>query len=171
MLGRRAHVPPPKRFTGLPPGAVFDFTAEETRNWQNVVKRVPDRESETGTTNRLELSDKDMAKYKLPMPWGLYDTANKRSGGSGAIKPADVPGPGYHWYKMGTFRIAPSYYLYFFWSWIIQVDIGGVIDPVDPDRPFDIWAQIKFEGPGFPHGRTDDKNAICVERVVLVKTK
>ncbi len=171
VLGRRAHVPPPKRFSSLPPNALFDFTADETRNWQNIVKRVPDRESETGTANRLELSDKDMAKYKLPMPWGLYDTANKRSGGTGTIKPTDVPGAGYHWYQMGTFRIGPSYYLYFFWSWIIQVDIGGVIDPIDPDRPFDVWARIKFEGPGFPHGRPDDTNAICVERVVLVKAK
>jgi len=168
VLGRRVHVPLPKKFRDLPVGTVFDFTAEETRNWQGVVKRVPESDSEAGVTNRLELSDKDMAKYKLPMPWGLYDRVNKRSGGSGAIKPADVPGPGYHWYKMGTFRIGPSTYLYFFWSWIIQVDVDGVIDPADPDHKFDVWARVKFEGPGFPHGQSDKHNAICVERVVLV---
>ncbi len=169
LLGRRTYVPPPKRFRDLPAGTVFDFTAEETRNWNNIVKRVPDRDAETGVTNRLTLSDKDLAKYKLPMPWGLYDQANRRSAGTGVIQPADVPGPGYHWYKMGTFAIGLSYYLYFFWSWIIQIDVDGVIDPVRPEGKFDVWARIKFEGPGFPHGQADTTNAICVERVVLVK--
>jgi hypothetical protein len=171
VLGRRANVPLPERFRGLPSGCVFDFTADETRNWNDVVKRVADREAETGMTNRLELPDDEMARYKLPMPWGLYDVLNKQSGGTGTIEAKDVPGPGYHWYRMGTFRIAPSYYLYFFWSWIIQVDIDSVVDPLEPDRRFDVWARIKFEGPMFSHGKADHKNAICVERVVLVKSR
>jgi hypothetical protein len=44
-----------------------------------------------------------------------------------------------------------------------------VVDPENPDAEFDIWARIKFEGPAFPHGQPEDKNAICVERVVLVR--
>ena len=167
LLARRAYVPLPERFRGLPPDSVFHYTAEETRNWRNIVKRVPDSDAESGVTNRLELSEENMKKYKLPMPWGLYDVSNKDFIHESVIKPADVPGPGCHWYKMGTFRIGPSYYLYFFWSWIIQVDIGNVVDPKHPDQEFDVWARIKFEGPGFPHGKPDDKNAICVERVVL----
>jgi len=104
------------------------------------------------------------------MPWGLYDQLNKRGIGSGRIKPEDVPGPGYHWYKMGTFTIKPLTYLYFFWSWIIQVDIDDVIAPDNPGQKFDVWARIKFEGPAFPHGKPNQKDAICVERVVLVKS-
>ena len=69
---------------------------------------------------------------------------------------------------MGEFSIGPSHYVYFFWSWIIQVDIGSAWDPARPDRKYEIWARIKFEGPAFPHGRQDEPNAICVERVVLV---
>ena len=76
----------------------------------------------------------------------------------------------YGWYKMGPYRIGPSYYLYFFWSWIIQVDIDDVVDPARPNQKFDAWACIKLEGPGFPHGKAGQKNAICVERVVLVKS-
>ncbi len=169
LMARRAYVPLPERFRGLPPGTVFDFTADETRNWQGIVKVVPDPEAESGITNRLTLSEEDMQKYKLPMPWGLYDQINQRSAGGGVIKPEDVPGPGYHWYKMGTFKIGPSYYLYFFWSWIIQLDIDSIVDPRNPDQQFDIWARIKFEGPGFPHGDPQAERAICVERVVLVK--
>ena len=112
-----------------------------------------------------------MAKYKLPMPWGLYAPATKTFVAGSRIVPGDVPGPGYHWYRMGPHTIGPSYYLYFFWSWIIQVDIDSVIDPADPEQPFDIWARIKFEGPAFPQGREGERDAICVERVVLVKTE
>lgn len=169
LTARKAYVPVPERFRGLPPGAVFHYTADMTRNWRNIVKVVPEDDSESGITNRLELTDEDMVKYKLPMPWGLYDQANKKSGGGGSIKPEDVPGPGYHWYKMGTFTVGRSYYLYFFWSWIIQVDIDNVVDPDQPDREFDICARIKFEGPGFPHGKPEERNAISVERVVLVR--
>jgi len=171
LTARKAYVPPPERFRDLPRGAVFHYTADMTRNWQNIVKVVPEEDSDSGITNRLELSDEDMEKYKLPMPWGLYDQVNKKSGGGAAIKPEDVPGPGYHWYQMGTFPIGRSYYLYFFWSWIIQVDIDNVVDADHPERQFDVWARIKFEGPGFPHGELDDRNAICVESVVLVRAE
>jgi hypothetical protein len=175
LTARKAYVPFPEKFRELPPGTVFDFTADASRNWKDIVKVVPDPEAESGITNRLEFPtaiDTDqhpVERYRLPMPWGLYDQLNKKSGGGGVIKPEDVPGPGYHWYKLGTFKVGPSYYLYFFWSWIIQVDIDSVVDPEKPDQEFDIWARIKFEGPSFPHGKPGQRDAICVERVVLVK--
>jgi len=169
LLARPAYVPLPGEFRHLAPKDVCDFTAEQSSNWKDVAKRVPDPEAECGITNRLELSDEDIEKYKLPMPWGLYDPAQKKGLGSAGIKPDDVPGPGYHWYKLGTFQITPSSYVYFFWSWIIQFRVDAAVDPARPDRRFDVWARIKFEGPGFPHGKPDEPNAICVERVVLVK--
>ena len=54
------------------------------------------------------LTDEDMEKYKLPMPWGAYAPATKRGLGSAQIKADDVPGAGYHWYKLGALRIVPS---------------------------------------------------------------
>jgi len=173
LTARRAFVPLPERFRDLPPGTAFDFTADATRNWADIVKVVP-AETESGITNRLELTD-DLLQldgtgrdYALPMPWGLYDQTNQVGLVGTAIQPADVPGPGYHWYRMGRFKIVPSHYLYFFWSWIIQVDIDSVVDPGDPNAEYEVWANIAFEGPGFPHGKPGDKNAICVERAVLV---
>ncbi len=174
LTARPALLRLPEKFRGRPPGTVFDYPADTTRNYRDIVKVVPDPEAESGITNRLELRDNDadlnIAKYKLPMPWGLYDQINKKHPGKATIAPADVPGPGYHWYKMGTFAIGP-YYVYFFWSWIIQVDIDDVVDPRKPGRQFQVWARIKFEGPGFPHGRAEDGNAICVERLVLTRAE
>lgn len=169
-----AFVPRPAKFADLPPERVFDFTADTARNWKDIAKLVQDEEAETGIAVRLQFPTSidterhPLEKYLLPMPWGLYDQANRRGAGSAQIKAEDVPGPGYHWYRMGEFPIGPSHYLYFFWSWIIQVDIGSAWDAARPDRKFEVWARIKFEGPAFPHGTPDEPNAISVERVVLV---
>jgi len=176
LVARKAYVPVPKKFRHLPPSTVFHYTADETRNWRNTVKCIAASNTESGITNRLTLDAATCQKpggrpYKLPMPWGLYDVMNKKFVASSTIKPSDVPGPGYHWYKMGTFRIGPTYYVYFFWSWIIQLDIDNVVDPKAPKQKFEVWARIKFEGPAFPHGKEADANAICVERVVLVKAR
>jgi len=171
LTARPAYVPLPEKFRGLPPGSVFDYIADASRNWQDTVKVVPDAEAETGITDRLELSDEDMQKYKLPMPWGLYDQISKQGFSGQSIQEADVPGPGYHWYQMGTYTIGPSYYQYFFWSWIIQFDVDNVYDAKNPEEGWEVWARIKFAGPGFPHGRPEDRNAICVERLVLVKAQ
>ena len=36
---------------------------------------------------------------------------------------------------------------------------------------FEVWARIKFEGPRFPHAKPGDKDAIYIERVVLVNSE
>jgi hypothetical protein len=168
-----AVVPPPAKFRDLPRNRVFDFTADLTRNWKEIVQVVKDPEAESGIANRLSFPNRGgkkhaLEKYKLPMPWGLYAPKTKTFVTRSVIKPEDVPGPGYHWYSMGRHEIGPSYYLYFFWSWIIQLDLESVVDPENPHRQFEVWARIKFTGPAFPHGKPDQPNAIFVERVVLI---
>jgi len=162
----------PEKFRNLPRGTVFDYTADMTRNWNDVVKVIKDPEAESGFTNKLALgtdATPQQEKYVLPMPWGLYGVQQKKFIGGNAIKAEDIPGPGYHWYQMGSFALEPSYYAYFFWSWIIQVDIDNAYDAGKPDQKFEVWARIKFEGPRFPHAKEGDQDAIYVERLVLVK--
>jgi hypothetical protein len=162
----------PEKFRHLPAETTHDYIATMARNWADIVKVVNDPEAETGIANKLDLTARDVEspeKYTVPMSWGLYATDDKRSVGSHAIQRDDIPGPGYHWYRMGTFPIPPSAYVYFFWSWIVQVDVDNLFDPAKPDQKFEVWARIKFEGPRFPHAKPDDKDAIYVERLVLVK--
>jgi hypothetical protein len=164
----------PEKFRALPKGSVHDYIATMTRNWAEVVKVVKDPEAETRIANKIDLTAdyiESPEKYVVPMPWGLYGTVEKKSVGGNSIKAENIPGPGYHWYKMGSFPIAPGYYAYFFWSWIIQVDVENAFDPAKPDQKFDIWARIKFQGPRFPFAKPGDKDAIYVERLVLVKTE
>ncbi len=169
LLVRPAVVRVPDQFRHLPPKDVSDFTAEQSSNYQDQAKRVPDPDAASGITNRLELSDEDLEKYRLPMGWGSYAPTSRQHLVSATIRPEDVPGPGYHWYKLPPAAVPPSTYVYFFWSWIIQFPIDTVGDGAPPDEKFEIWASIKFEGPGFPHGRPDQQNAICVERVIVVR--
>jgi hypothetical protein len=169
-----AALPLPEKFRHEPRGTVFDYTALMTRNYGDIVKVVPDAEAESGITNRLDLAAADVPnpeKYVLPMSWGLYGTTSKTSVNGAPITAEDIPGPGYHWYKMGTFAVQPDYYLYFFWSWIIQLDLDNAYDPAVPGQTFEIWARLRFAGPRFPHAKPGETDAICVERVVLLKTK
>jgi hypothetical protein len=169
LLARPAVVPLPERFRSLSPRDVFDFTAEQSSNWQDRAQRLPDPEADCGITNRLELSAEEMKQYKLPMSWGAYAPKEKRHLGSATIRPDQVPGPGYHWYKLPPITVVPSTYVYFFWSWIVQFPVESVSDPSHPEEQFEVWARIKFEGPGFPHSKPGQKNAICVERVIVVR--
>jgi len=169
LMVRRAYVPLPEEFSGLPPGDVYQFTADATRNWADQVKVVPAPTEASGITNRLDITDEELPKYTLPMQWGYYDGETKQGASGPPITAEQVPGPGYHWYKMGTFTPRPAAYVYFFWSWIIQLDLGTLCDPDQPDARYDVHARIAFEGPAFPHGEPGDKNAICVERIVLVR--
>ncbi len=163
----------PEKFRALPKGSVHDYLATMTRNWADVVKVIKDPEAESGIANKLDLSAdyvESAEKYVIPMPWGLYGTVDKKSLAGASIKAEEITGPGYHWYQMGTFPIAPGYYAYFFWSWIIQVEVDNAFEPTNPEQQFEVWARIKFEGPRFPHARPGEKDAIYVERLVLVKT-
>jgi hypothetical protein len=165
-------VPLPERFRSLPKGSVHDYTATMTRNWADVVKIVKDPEAESGIANKLDLTATNVdspEKYVLPMPWGIYEPVGKKFPGNGAVKAEDIPGPGYHWYKMGTFPINPGSYIYFFWSWILQVEVDNVVDPAKPDQRFEVWAKVKFTGPRFPHAQPGDLDAIYVERLVLAR--
>jgi hypothetical protein len=143
-----------------------------TRNWADLVKVVKDPAAKSGIANKLDLTAAGVEhpeRYVLPTSWGLYGTVEKKTIGGNPIKAEDVPSPGYHWYTMGTFPVAPGAYAFFSWSWIIQVEVDNVFDPAEPDTKFDLWARIKFEGPRFPHAKAGDQDAIYMERLVLVK--
>jgi len=36
------------------------------------------------------------------------------------------------------------------------------------DTVFDIYASLKFSGPAFPNGKSDELNAVWCDRIVLV---
>ncbi len=162
----RLNLPLPEPFRGLPAGSVQDHAAETFRNFADQARVVQDAEAETGTASRFEIPDAELAKYALPIPWGTYDTVGLRGVVSARIAPEAIPGPGYHWYRLPACKVGTADYVWFFWSWIIQCDLsdgGGDLH--------EVHARIKFEGPAFPHGKPDQRNAISVERIVAVQKR
>lgn len=161
-------LPTPEKFVTLTPESYVMYGSNDTRNAGGVPKVVTDEQAQSGIATRLEIADADLETYKLPLQWGIYDVASKKTLQGGNLNAADVAGHGYHWYKLGTGAISETSYLYFLRNWFIQIDMHG-LNPDRANQPFEIWANLKFEGPAFPHGKEGEKNAISLERVVLVK--
>lgn len=162
----------PDKFKDIPAGKLRIYSMGGTRNWDNQAKVVQEPDSETGIATRLLLEDApeaDRPRYALPMPWGVYDIENHKERLSSNLLPADVPGPGYNWYKLGETTLGGNEYLFFTWPWHIQLDLADAFDKRRPDQKVEIWAHLKFEGPMYPHGRVIDKNSISVDRVVVIK--
>jgi len=163
-----AYIPLPAKFRDVPADRLFTYSALDTRNYREAAKVVADKEAESGLATRFELPT-PLGRYSLPMEYGVYDTVGKKSILTGSIKAADISGPGYHWYKLGEVTLTGNDYLYFFWSWWVQNDVMDAFDARNPNAKYEVWADLKFTGPAFPHGKTEDKNAISVERIVLVR--
>jgi len=161
------YIPTPAKFQNVPLRDLLIYGANDTRNYKNKAVVVSDKQAESGTATRYEIPD---SEQKTPMIWGIYETRNRTNLLIDHIKPETIPGAGYHWYRMGdvTFNNNRSY-VFFTWSWFIQVDLNSVFDANNPEQQYEVWANLKFEGPAFPHGSVNDKNAIYVERLALVK--
>ncbi|MDO9542296.1 MAG: DUF4838 domain-containing protein [Kiritimatiellia bacterium] len=167
---------PPAKFAHLPEGGYTDYPADRFVIYNNENTRVldDDKESETGIINRTELSGKDLEKFKdYVLKWDRHDYTKPAKGDEPTIrylKQGDIPGEGYHWYKLGTYQLTENNFL-----WIYDVDLEinlrGARDPLDTAAEYDLWARIKFEGPAFPHGKKEQKNAVCIERITAVKAE
>lgn len=84
------------------------------------------------------------------------------------LKFAEISGPGYHWYKLGTYTISEGDYLWIYGS-NLAVDLEAVRDPLNPSGKYDIWACVKFEGPAFKTSGKAKENAVSVEWIAAVK--
>jgi len=165
----RAEAELPEQFRNLPKASVWDYTPEDFDHRWSFVRPQPDPDAETGMTARQELTQRlpiTWWLYDLRMPWEPYATKPKDLKAikvSAEIRVEDITGPGYHWFKLPTASLGDGGY---------YVNIMGIICnfSVPKKGPYDIWARIKFEGPDFPHGKEGQKNAICVERVMVVKS-
>lgn len=166
-LAGRGYVPLPDRFKDVPLNDLIIYSAFD--NHVGGARVIVDNQAPSGIAAQLEIPEALLERYKLPMPWGMHDPSIKKFILDNKINEADIANGGFNWYKLGTVPLSPRAYLYFSWSWILSFDVYNAFDPKNANQQFDVWANIKFSGPTFPHGRAEDKNAILVESVVLVK--
>jgi hypothetical protein len=171
-LKHRTLAPIPAQFQNKPPGDVKLFTMGGTRNDGNLAKVVADPSSDVGIATRLLVNDvpvADQQRYGVPMAWGIYDIVGGQERLSTAVITGDVTASGYNWYKMGETALGGNDYMFFFWSWIIQLDIAGGYDKNNPNQVYEVWANIKYDGPNLPHGNANNPNSISIDRVALIK--
>jgi len=85
------------------------------------------------------------------------------------INAADIPGPGYHLYKGPRFLLFPGTYLYLTKSWQFQQQLTSLYHEDKPKEIWEAYVSAKFTGPAYPHGKTDEPNAVSIDRVVLLR--
>ena len=167
---------PPAKFEHLP---WEDYTAYAADTFGIYAKDgekaevVEDKRTQNGIACRAELSDETIAELDgKALKWDMHDHAKKHTGKESAIKHLKlaeiVPGTGYHWYKLGTYCITENNFI---WMYFVNlgIELGDARDPLNPAGEYDIWARVKFEGPGFNGDAKTEKSAISIEWVVAVK--
>lgn len=174
-------IKPPSKFKDIPEGGYTDYPADKiSAGGTDAV--IEDADSEAGIAIKKAFSDQDLLAQKTPitskqfardyvLSWDLHDYQKPAKGDELTIiylKPADVPGPGYHWYKLGSHHLHENSFLWVY-NANLEVPLRAAIDPLEPSAAYDIWASLKFEGPAFPHGTKAQANAVFVERVVVLK--
>lgn len=171
LIAIPAYIPIPAKFKDIPADRLFIYNPQSPTIYSDRGKVIEEPQADSGFTLRCEIPDAQLDKYKSPpMTWGVYDRIGRRVCSSGTVESDDIPAAGYHWYKLADTVLSGHDYFYFFWSWEIQNDLNDAYDSKTPDARYEIWVNLKFEGPDFPHGQAKDKNAISVNRIVLVKS-
>jgi len=169
-------ITPPRRFSHLPDEKYTDYPADGMTCYDGGGAVVYDPDAETGIAIRAAYSEDPASDQHGPdtadhvFRWDMHDYMRPARGDEPTIArlaPGDVPGPGYHWYKLGTWSLTENNFLWIY-HLNVEVSLRNALDPLRPGADYEVWARIKFEGPAFPHGAEGQENAIFMERVVAV---
>lgn len=156
----RAVMPLPKELAGIPPQRIIELPVQVLNHGGYPV--VEDKEAADGTAVRVERTEA-IPFDVLPFSMGVYDHLGLAGGGR-RINPSDIPGPGYHLYRMGQQKLSASAYIWLTNSWQIQIPTLCFADPKRPEEAWDIYASIRLENPAAP----TEKQVGLVDRVILV---
>lgn len=132
--------------------------------------RVSDPEATCGVACRLGPRAGAPDFHDRPLAMGLYDAAGRKFGPALTLKPEDVPQDGkYHLYKLGSFAVGERTYVWFHWSWLLQVYLTRAYQP-PAERTLEVYASVKVTGPAYVKGSTAE-NAVWVDRVLLAEPR
>ena len=147
-------VPVPPRFVGR---TIYDYPVggaqykAKTNEW---LELVDDPQAAAGKAYRLRGEG-----LSLPVACGA------RGGGLAPrmkIAPADVPGPGYHWYRVGKVPFGFNAGAFVFAA-------NTVTSYAFEYGSYEVWVSMKFEGPDFAFGPEDGTHTAWLERMILVQ--
>ncbi len=162
--------PLPIRFSCYNPNDIIDISgvdigiSQQRENGVMPNKKVKDKNSITG------IAAMRFANDELPLKFGIYDHDIKKNALAGQIRKAEIPGPGYNIYYLGKCYIPLHAVFYLTKRWRISYHgLGAYHNPADMNCQWKVYASIKFTGPAYPFGNNQDKNAVYIDRLILVK--
>ncbi|MFH0795520.1 MAG: DUF4838 domain-containing protein [Candidatus Omnitrophota bacterium] len=104
---------------------------------------------------------------ELPFNLGYYDEITKRQLHRN-ITENEICSSGYNLYKIGRTTLNEQCTVWIGSSWVPQFPVSAFYDVQDPEKEWDIYASLRFEGPTYPHGQKGTVDRVFVDRVVLV---
>lgn len=104
---------------------------------------------------------------ELPLSMGFYDQTDTIQY-HGQIPAEDITTNSYDLYYINTAALNQRCLVWFTASWMLSIPISEHYDHDDPDRLWDVYASVRFEGPTYPFGGTGLVDRIYVDQIVLV---
>lgn len=144
--------PLPKEFARISPERIHQVLP-----FRNL---VTDKDAAVGKTSRREISE-------LPVTAGTYDAVAKVWLLNSKIEKKDIKPDKYHFYKIGTSRLASESVFWLTQSWFATFPLEVAYVTGYPDKQWDIYASIKFEGPTYG-GKPKKTDQISCDRVILI---
>ncbi|MEA3400743.1 MAG: DUF4838 domain-containing protein [Armatimonadota bacterium] len=105
---------------------------------------------------------------ELPLNLGVYDWMDRETVARRDIEGGEITSPGYSLYRIGSGALSQHCGVWITRSWRLQVPLEGAYTPDAPDREWEIYASLRFEGPAYPHGGEGEQNRVFLDRIVLV---
>lgn len=75
----------------------------------------------------------------------------------------------FHLYHLGTVTISQNCRLWLTGSWSAHVALESFHTPGFPDKKWELYVSLKFEGPDYNKKSKAKKNNVWMDRVVLVE--
>ncbi len=110
------------------------------------------------------------AGVELPFTCGFYDSIGKRFLLNRKITRDEIVPDRFHLYKLGEAPISSACYLWTMGSWIAGFNLGSLYTAGEaPDKKYEIWVSMKFEGPGYHPASKAKENRVWLDRAVVVE--
>ncbi len=145
--------PLPAEFARIAPERIY-----EALPFRNL---ADDPDAASGKASRREISE-------LPVTAGTYNAVDKVMTLSAKIERKDIKPGKYHFYKIGTSKLASDSVFWLTGSWFATFRLEGAYVVGYPDKQWDVYASIKFEGP-FYGGADGQPNRVSCDRVILIE--
>ncbi len=165
--------PLPAPLADTDPRRVRQLTPETARLHGGGAELVEDPAAAVGFAVRMEAGPDKPGYAPADLPakafnFGFYDSITKRQQHGHVPRPEATAD--YHLYSIGRTKLNSACLVWFDWSWRVQFpEVTGLYSFAEPDRQWDIYVSLRFEGPAYGGEAPDGKNRFYVDRVVLVE--